>query len=86
MTGCPGATPLPDTDTDTDSTNLNGGAAFACGPLVAPSHGMVSINGGKATYSCDEGFALSSDQSRMCQDDRSWTGEAPTCVPSCKCE
>ena len=65
----------------------NGGATLVeCEPLAVPDHGTLNVDERVATYGCNEGFALSGDQSRTCQSDGTWTGEAPTCIPSCKSE
>jgi hypothetical protein len=49
-----------------------------------PSNGSVSVpsytRGSTATYSCTPGFALSGSATRTCQNDATWSGDAPTCV------
>jgi hypothetical protein len=49
-----------------------------------PSNGSVSVPaytyGSTATYSCTPGFALSGSATRNCQNDATWSGDAPTCV------
>ena len=36
--------------------------------------------GGVATYSCDFGFFLVGDHTRICGSDGTWSGMAPTCA------
>ena len=54
-----------------------------CGPLPDPENGAVShpttVEGSVATYSCDAGFALVGEETRVCQGDRIWSGMEPTC-------
>ena len=35
--------------------------------------------GGVATYSCDFGFFLVGNRTRICSSDGTWSGMAPTC-------
>ena len=35
--------------------------------------------GGVATYTCDSGFTLVGDPTRICGSDGTWSGMAPTC-------
>ena len=55
-----------------------------CGDLSNPSNGRVSISdnivGGIATYRCNSGYSLDGSETRICQNDGSWSGNAPTCV------
>ncbi|MBX3268954.1 MAG: hypothetical protein KF729_01765 [Sandaracinaceae bacterium] len=58
-----------------------------CAPaLVAPANGSVDRTTGPpgtvATFSCDDGFALSGAPTRTCQAGGAWSGESPTCIPS----
>ncbi len=32
-----------------------------------------------ATYTCESGYILSGDSSRICQSDSIWSGSEPTC-------
>ncbi len=54
-----------------------------CTTLGAPDNGTISGDSvsfqSEVTYSCDVGFILSGDTSRMCQADGNWTGSAPVC-------
>lgn len=89
MNDCPTSTPPPpppfvpfvEVDSKIDITD-----SIACEPLIAPDHGSLVVDNREATYSCDDGFVLSGGQSRTCQSGGTWTGEAPTCIPSCKGE
>ena len=36
--------------------------------------------GSEVKYSCDDGFVLNGDNSRICQADGHWTGSAPICT------
>ena len=38
-----------------------------------------SLVGAMATYSCDTSFRLIGMESRQCQENRTWSGEPPTC-------
>lgn len=57
-----------------------------CDKLEEPDHGKIdapsTLFSSSAVYSCDPGYALSKegDETRLCQDDRTWSGTAPTCV------
>lgn len=54
-----------------------------CGDLDDPENGEVSLTGttfgSNATYSCNDGYFLEGESSRVCQSDGNWSGEAPTC-------
>ena len=55
-----------------------------CGTLTNPANGQVSHTigttfGETTTYSCDVGFNLVGDSTRMCQVAGVWSGNAPTC-------
>ena len=55
-----------------------------CGALTNPANGQVSLPDGTtfgetATYSCDTGYNLVGDSTRMCQATGMWSGSAPTC-------
>ena len=53
-----------------------------CGPLSNPANGQLSLNGTVfetiATYTCDSGFKLIGNDTRVCQSDGTWS-ESPTC-------
>ncbi len=60
-----------------------------CSDLTEPLYGNVSYTSGStdnrpiysvATYMCISGYALSSIGNRMCEDNGSWNGIAPTCL------
>ena len=48
-----------------------------------PVNGEVSWNGlspgSVATYTCDDGHVLEGNSTRVCMDDRQWSGEPPIC-------
>ena len=55
-----------------------------CGNLTAPAYGQVDHSAGtrlgqNATYSCDTGYNLVGDSTRVCQAEGDWSGSAPTC-------
>ena len=55
-----------------------------CGTLTYPTNGQVSHTAGTtfgqtATYSCDTGYNLVGDNTRICQATGVWSGSAPTC-------
>ncbi|XP_019863590.1 PREDICTED: sushi, von Willebrand factor type A, EGF and pentraxin domain-containing protein 1-like isoform X2 [Amphimedon queenslandica] len=56
-----------------------------CPVLKNPKHGKVIITtrsiGSKAYYTCQNGFRLSGDGSRTCQESGEWSGNEPVCVP-----
>ena len=59
--------------------------AVDCGPLSAPSNGAVDTSSGTtfmmtATYTCNTGYTLTGDTTRMCGAGGSWTLMEPTCV------
>ena len=58
--------------------------AVNCGALTNPANGQVSHNAGTtfgqtATYSCNTGYNLVGNSTRMCQASRVWSGNAPNC-------
>ena len=62
-----------------------------CGPLSAPDDGQVSFEPdgttvfrSRAVYSCNTGFTLDGDKTRVCREDETWSGSAPTCVRKLK--
>ena len=59
-------------------------AAVDCGNLTNPANGSVNHTAGttfkqNATYSCDTGYNLVGDSTRVCQATGNWSGSAPTC-------
>ena len=54
-----------------------------CSPLSSPVNGAVQMDGpmysSMASYSCDQGFGLQGDATRMCQADGTWSGATPQC-------
>ena len=55
-----------------------------CGTLTHPTNGQVSYTAGTtyqqtATYSCDPGYNLVGDSTRICHATGMWSGNAPTC-------
>ena len=56
--------------------------AATCPSLSQPENGAVSLNGTRtvATYFCDDGFELAGNSTRICEEDDTWSGEAPTCA------
>ena len=57
--------------------------AIMCPPLPDIDNGVVEWSGlspgGVATYTCDPGFILVGDATRICRDNGTWSGEEPTC-------
>lgn len=57
--------------------------AVHCPALTDPPNGNVNQKGNRpgdrATYSCNTNYILSGDRTRTCQNDGSWSVEAPTC-------
>ena len=59
--------------------------AIDCGELDGPADGRVdtsqgSLLGAEAIYTCGPSFRLVGTSSRVCQEDETWSGEAPTCI------
>ena len=58
-----------------------------CAPLDDPCDGYVDTPdttvGGVATYSCDIGFVMVGDPTRICQANGLWDGEMPCCDGKC---
>ena len=55
-----------------------------CGLLTDPDNGQVNTSSGTtfgstATYTCDNGYALSGSQTRTCGADGNWTSSEPFC-------
>ena len=61
--------------------------AIDCGGLSRPSNGQISIPatmlGSMATYSCDPGYTLDGNASRICGSDGQWSGSQPSCNGEC---
>ena len=55
-----------------------------CGVLSAPDHGLAHQTGiavgSSGNYSCQQGFTLSENETRVCLDSGDWTGGKPTCI------
>ena len=58
-------------------------SAIVCEELEAPRNGRVEVSGSapgdQATYSCNAGFDLIGQTVRICQNDGTFSGRAPTC-------
>ena len=54
-----------------------------CGELDDPDNGQVSHDettvGSIATYTCDPGFNIVGNMTRICQENGDWSGTEPTC-------
>ncbi|XP_022249823.1 protein lev-9-like [Limulus polyphemus] len=54
-----------------------------CPDLQRPEHGAVSYSEktykSTAEYTCDSGYQLHGEKERLCQADKEWSGDAPTC-------
>lgn len=59
------------------------GADSECNDLPNPDNGIVSydsrLEGSIAQYSCNVGFVLEGQSTRLCQGNGTWSGEEPTC-------
>ena len=57
--------------------------AVDCGALTDPMNGNVlvahTVFGSVAVYECDENYMRDGSQSRLCQEDATWSGMEPTC-------
>ena len=65
-------------------------AVEMCDPLTSPENGQVTVTsrtvGSVATYSCEEGYSLDVNVSRICQmgsDVAEWSDSEPTCLGQC---
>ena len=61
-----------------------------CGSLSDPANGFVTTHGGTtfeslATYTCNEGFVLSSTGAGTCLSSGRWSFMAPTCESDSEC-
>ena len=57
-------------------------SVVTCPDLDDPADGSVNYLvavGSTAEYACNEGFELVGTNTRTCQSDGTWSGEAPTC-------
>ncbi len=61
-------------------------AVANCGFLSNPVDGQVSFEpdgfttfNSRAVYTCNSGFTLDGDDTRVCQADETWSGSAPKC-------
>ena len=61
--------------------------AVDCGDLTDPENGAVSVVnttlGSMANYTCNRGFDISGDVTRVCQQEGEWSGSIPKCI-SCE--
>ena len=58
-----------------------------CGPLDEPCNGHVEYGraiGDIATYSCEDGYELEGEPSRVCLDGGEWESLAPCCIKTCR--
>ena len=59
-------------------------APTVCSELSNPANGGVSwtglTSGSTATYTCNTGYQLTGAQTRTCQSNGTWSGQAPTCT------
>ncbi|XP_063705418.1 protein mesh-like [Culicoides brevitarsis] len=69
------------------SKEINGKRVISCGILDTPRYGFKSnfsfVNGTKVEFSCHEGFIISGDPTRTCNDEGRWTEEIygfTTCI------
>ena len=58
--------------------------AVDCGTLEAPANGSVTVSGttftSTATYSCDSGYILHGNTTRICLETGLWSTSSPTCT------
>ena len=51
--------------------------------MSSPGNGAVTENGfttgHTAVYSCEDGFELVGDMTRVCMNNSEWTGQTPSC-------
>ncbi len=62
-------------------------AVADCGFLSNPLNGQVvftaTTQGSIASYSCNDGFSLNGDPTRVCQSTAQWSGTEPMCQSEC---
>ncbi|XP_065916123.1 uncharacterized protein [Dysidea avara] len=61
----------------------------SCPSLTAPNNGMIDCTGNMfedtCTFSCDQGYELSGNETRTCQSNTTWNGTDVMCTPvSCQ--
>ena len=65
------------------ATGMDTSTAIMCPTLPDPLNGTVTWTsltpGSIATYTCDEGFELTGEGNRTCQNDGTWSDDPPTC-------
>ncbi len=71
-----------------DEREWDGGVPVDCGLLFDPANGIVGTPNGTelgetATYSCNSGYTLEGNVTRVCQSNGAWSGSAPTCEQEC---
>ena len=49
-----------------------------CGEPEAPVGSLVSVDDGLASYSCEAGYLLAGERTRVCKDG-AWSGAVPAC-------
>ena len=63
--------------------------AVDCGALADPMDGTASLSGTTfgqtALYQCALGYNIVGGSSRTCQENKQWSGTAPTCRSMCLC-
>lgn len=78
---------IPNLDAGSSPDTVVTDAPVTCPALENPAHGEVvptSLNvDGQASYTCQEGYSLSSREVRKCRANGTWSGAAPTCVVDC---
>ena len=42
-----------------------------------------TVFGSRVVYTCSAGYVLIGDDSRVCQQDATWSGDLPTCARKC---
>ena len=58
-------------------------------PQLTIANGQVTVNpqrqlpNSRATYTCNPGFVLRGDGTRICQVDGTWSGTKPECASKC---
>lgn len=52
-----------------------------CSKPENPANGQVTVTSSSyAAYACESGYQLVGEQTRTCQNNGQWSGQAPTCV------
>ena len=62
-------------------TNLTEGSGTIMETVLTEGSGPIMVTEGSvASYTCNDTYQLTGNESRTCMDDGMWSGEEPTCI------